>query len=170
MKRQELLRQLDQEADYLKAKAADLARRIQEFKAAEKQRVPKWAKPKKSTHENEFSLSRWYPVAQPEYTEGRWVWKSKSNQGFRLTCYEHNDLYFGVQEWELCYSDNPPEEKNVETNYRVLRLKEQMQKGDCVEDSEEFSIPVGSPWFGKPVYKLLKELSPAKQIVRFDRM
>jgi hypothetical protein len=143
MQRQEMLRQIDQDLDKLKAQAyklsgdaEDLAYRIQKFKEEEKQRVPKWAKPKKYSHEYYFTSTKWYKMEDVEQKDNlRWVWHSRDNSGSKLRCWEKQDICFGVQEWELCYDENPPEEQKADAKGpRILNSypKEKLKYGDIV--------------------------------------
>jgi hypothetical protein len=76
-------------------------------------RVPKWARTKEWIAEDKFRHNKWYKVCAPrkENSPRRWEWDSISEGGRSLRCWEHNDTFFGVYEWELCYDDVPPEIK-----------------------------------------------------------
>ena len=98
MQRQELLRQLDKEIEFLKGGVEDVSRRLREFKGEEKQKIPKWA--------------RTNDVVQCDTKRGKWYRiLGKDNQGFFLKDEKgdkrHPEEY---SHWEVCYSDNPPEE------------------------------------------------------------
>jgi hypothetical protein len=111
MKREELLRQLDETVDRLKEELEEATKQLQQFTAEESQRVPKWAKPTKVEDDKYFLANHWYHMEHPWKSEtgNGWVWHSLTKTNENLVCQEHNDWGFGVKEWDLCYDDKPPE-------------------------------------------------------------
>ena len=125
MKREELLRQLDETVDRLKEELEETTKQLQKFTAEESQRVPKWAKPTKVEDDKYFLANHWYHMEHP-WKSGRgngWVWHSLTKTSENLVCQELNDWGFGVKEWDLCYDDNPPEEKKQDDPAEILRKR-----------------------------------------------
>jgi hypothetical protein len=219
VKRQELLRQLDQEAERLKAQADDLARRIKEFKEEEKQRVPKWGRCPTSAN-SYVTANKWYRVVDSEgsllhiidndgdriiilrppmssphsgsvweisydencpqekqrvpkwvmypkktsskyLTPGKWYRVENSAGGgndmsVTITTENGNKSYTNLKgsahidhgDWEVCYSDNPPEEKKVEKTH-ILEEDEPMQDKDMVVDANGHTWFLGDYWVVK---------------------
>jgi hypothetical protein len=98
VKRQELLRQLDEELTAQRKSLDALAHRIKQFEEEEKQKIPKWAR----------RLAGHYDT-----TEGKWYPVEKDSHGYY--CRDNKGDWRGITGrenlWELCYSDNPPEEE-----------------------------------------------------------
>jgi hypothetical protein len=104
MKRQELLRQLDQEVESLKRQLGDVSKRLAQFK--EEERRPKWAKIKTGSAEY-FNPNKWYKIINVLSDNLFYI---ISETGCMDACRVVGDCHIHG-DWELCYDDNPPMEK-----------------------------------------------------------
>ncbi len=103
MKRQALLRQLDQDVESLKKGLEDVSKRLAQFKEEEK---PKWAKIK-TGRSGYFKNNKWYKIID---FLGDNLFYIISETGGKDACLVRNDSHIHG-DWELCYDDEPPVEK-----------------------------------------------------------
>jgi hypothetical protein len=71
-----------------------------------------------------------------------------------LYCWEHRDDGFGIEEWELCYDDNPPEEKKEERkSVRILGRNEKIAAEDIIVWNDHL-VSIGENIAGISVHSL----------------
>jgi hypothetical protein len=184
MKREELLRQLDQDIESLKGCLEDVSHRLWEFEAeeTEKQRVPKWVMYPKKTSSLYLTPGKWYRVIGSE-TQGRYLAvEFITDSGIKAYSNLKGSAHIDGGDWELWYGDNPPEAKQERTRAqalmdagwvvdpdvppspRILGPEEIMQKGDFVVEKHPYpSFTVMDDFDGKRVNSLYN----AYCVVRF---
>jgi hypothetical protein len=129
MKRTELLRQLDQEFDVAlrenvrqRAALEDMKHRMDQFKEEEKQKVPKWIMYPKKTSSRYIIPGKWYRVEKFEGI-GNSMATITTEIGNKSYTNLKGSIHIDGGDWELCYSDNPPEEKKADTESAVEILR-----------------------------------------------